>query len=1034
MGGQNQRQGRETKAKSDPVSVEPLRLDLQNKKLWKGKACLPLSKRPFEVLCYLVKRKGQLVEKEELLRMFWSSNVYEEALTRCLSDIRRVLNEDAHSPRYIETVYGYGYRFIGLLAEASTAPAPSSLLPSTPEPERRNIPAPQPETWSLKSETVLVGREIELARLQRCLEKALRGERQIVFVTGEAGIGKTTLVRAFLDQVAIAGEIAIGRGQCIEQYGPGEAYLPVLEALGRLCRDPHGAFLLEWMRQHLPTWLVQMPALLSPTEREELQYKVQGTARERMLREMSEGIEQLTQQFPFVLLLEDVHWSDASTLDLLASVARRQEPARLLIIATYRPEEGLEEGHPLKALTQELRGHGLCYSLALPPLSDAAVAGYLEQRFPASALPTRLPQLLHRMTGGNPLFLVAVIEDLIERSILAQTEGTWGVQGEIESVGTETPENIRQLLSKQIERLGLEERRLLQAASVVGFEFATAAIAAALEAKSTDVEERCAALERHQRFVRSAGLSEWPDGTRTPRYRFRHALYQALWNERLTLNQRQQLHQRIGERLEAAYGNRVHEIAAELALHFEQGRDYQRAVRYLQQAAQNALRRSANAEAIQHASRGLELLKTLPQTSERPQQELALQITLGVPLLMTRGHTDPKVEQVYAHARELCRQVGETPQLLQVLYGLRRFYFVKGDRRAAHELGEQIFSVVQRMHEPLLLMWGHYLLGDTLFYAGDLIAAQDHLEQGVAFNVPQDHRSWVFLYGYDQKMGGLACLARTLWLLGYPDQARQRNQEALAQGQKSLHPFSLASGLIYAAVVHQFCQELQAVQEQAEAAIALSHEQGFPFFEAWGHLLRGWTLGRQGQAEEGLRLMQRGLAVFQMAGAEISRPHNLALLAEGYLTAGQTETGLHTVVEALMVGDKNDDHSYEAELYRLKGELTLQQENQKSKPYPEPSRRSKGQKAKIPTTQHPAPSDQAEAEAEACFHKAIAIAREQSAKSLELRATMSLAGLWQRQGKKKQAHKMLAEIYDWFTEGFGTVDLKAAKALLQELR
>jgi DNA-binding winged helix-turn-helix (wHTH) protein/predicted ATPase len=1010
--------------------IDPLWLDLKNKSVWKGAERLELRPREFAVLHCLMDHAGELVTKDALYEVVWQAEnvvVGDDALTTCIYEIRQVLGEKTKNPHYIETRHKYGYRFIGPIV---TDPQ----LVSSPQFQSSKAP-PRPVPGIQYATPALVGREAELEQLHRWLEKALDGERQIVFISGESGIGKTTVVRAFLRQIAASGNIAIGRGQCIEHYGPGEAYLPVLEAVGRLCRDPRGAFLVEWMKQYAPTWLLQIPALLSATDREDLQYKVQGTMQQRMLREMSEGIELLTQQFPCILVLEDLQWSDASTLDLLASAARRQERARLLVIGTYRPEEALTEGHPLRAVTQELRGHGLCQDLVLTPLSEAAVEEYVERRFPLSALPTRLPRVLHRVTGGNPLFLVAVVDDLIERKVIVQADGSWMFQRGLDEVAAGAPENIRQLIGKQIDRLKAEERRLLQAASIAGFEFSAAAVAAAVGVSVAEVEERCEVLAQQQRFLRPAGYTEWPDGTQSARYRFHHALYQYLWNERVTPHQRPQLHQKIGERLEIAYGNRAGEIAAEIALHFEQGQDYKRAVQYLQQAAQNALRRSANKEALAYSLKGLELLKTLPENPERTQRELALQITLGIPLLMTRGHTNPEVERVYARARELCSQVGEVPHLLQVLYGLRRFYFVKGEMRTAHELGEQIFSMVQRLREPLLLMWGHYLVGDTLYYAGKLISAQKHLEQGVAFDAPLDHRSWVFLYGYDQKMGGLSCLARTLWMCGYPDQARKRNLEASNQARKTAHPFSLANSLVYSAVVHQFCQEPRAVQEQAEAAVTLSREQGFPFFEAWGCILRGWALAIQDQVEEALCQMQQGFTVLQATGAEIAKPYTLSLLAEAYGRAGQAEAGLETIANALALGDKNGDHVREAELYRLKGELTLQKfqasgsqlrvsENQRVK--------NKLQKAKIPTFPPLLLPPQAEAEAEACFHKALAIAREQSAKSLELRAVMSLAQLWRQQGKKTSARKMLTEIYGWFTEGFDTVDLQQAKALLEE--
>jgi predicted ATPase len=488
--------------------------------------------------------------------------------------------------------------------------------------------------------------------------------------------------------------------------------------------------------------------------------------------------------------------------------------------------------------------------------------------------------------------------------------------------------------------------------------------------------------------------------------------------DRIPAGRQQRLHRQIGEREEAAYGKRVREIAAELAMHFEQGREYRKAVQYLQKAGENAIRRSANQEAINLLTGGLELLKTLPDTPERTQQELVLQIASGLPLMLTKGPAAAEVGRAYARARELCQQSGETLQLFPVLRGLWGFYLTRAELQTARELGNQLLTLAQNVQDSALLLQAHQALGQTLYPLGELVPARAHLEQSLAFCAPQKGRSYANSI-IPFRENGLSTAASVLWFLGYPDQALKRSHEALILAQELSYPPSLAMALIMAGWQHQFRREGQAAQGRAEAVIALSTEHGLTQWLALGTVQRGWALAMQGQGEEGIVQMRQGLAAVRATGAELFRPFHLALPVEAYGKAGRAEEGLSALAEALAVVDKTGERFYEAELYRLKGELTLQKFNvQRS--------RFKVENSSESGVRSPG------SEAEECFLKAIEVARRQQAKSLELRAVTSLSRLWQ-QGKKKEAHEMLAEIYGWFTEGFDTKDLQEAKALLEEL-
>ena len=494
----------------------------------------------------------------------------------------------------------------------------------------------------------------------------------------------------------------------------------------------------------------------------------------------------------------------------------------------------------------------------------------------------------------------------------------------------------------------------------------------------------------------------------TGRYQFHHALYQQVLYDRVPVGRRVHLHRQIGVREEAGYGAHAGERAAVLAMHFDRGRDYPRAVRYRQQAVENALRRHAAREAIAHLTVALELVHTLPNTTERAQRELALQIALGPALIITQGYAAPAVAQAYARARALCQDMEQTVQLFPTLRGLWLFYLARAELHTVRELAEQLFRLAQGQPDPLPLVEAHNALGATFFCLGEWPAARRHLEQGIALATVQQHPSYVLRYGQDLGIRCLSYLSLTLWLLGYADRALQRSQEALSLAQERAHPFTLGSALYFAAKLHQFRRDIALTQERAEAVSALATEHGFSQRLAVGTIQRGWALAVQGQGEAGLAHIRQGLEAHQDTGTDLGQPYRLALLAEAAGYAGQADEGLRVLAEALALVEHTGERQWEAELYRLKGVLLLSH--------------TAGVGLPPPT-----------AEAEMCFQRAVDIARRQHAKALELRAATSLARLWQQQGQHAAARALLAPIYGWFTEGFETADLQEASALLQEL-
>jgi predicted ATPase len=493
-------------------------------------------------------------------------------------------------------------------------------------------------------------------------------------------------------------------------------------------------------------------------------------------------------------------------------------------------------------------------------------------------------------------------------------------------------------------------------------------------------------------------------------YLFKHALIQDTAYHSLLKSRRQQLHQRVAQVLVEQFPQTIETQPELVAHHYTEANLVEQAIPYWQKAGQRASQLSAHAEAIAHLTTGLELLKLLPATPERTQQELRLQIALGTPLMATKGSGALDVKRTYDRALELCRQVGETPRLFSVLGGLCAYYGEQAELQTAQELAEQLLRLAQGVRDPLRLVWAHRAVGSILFRLGEWAPARTHLEQSIALYDPQQHRSSGFVY--DPGVSCLPVLAHVLWHLGYPDQALKRSHEALTLAQALSHPYSLTFAIALSATLHHYRGERQTVQERVERMLVLSSEQGFPLWLAVGTIWQGWTLTEQGQGEEGIAQMRQGLTAYQATAGALGRPYYLLLLAEACGKVGQTEEGLAVLAEALAVVDESGARCHQPELYRLKGELLLTQEGYRLQ--------AEGWREKTK-------------EAEECFLKAIDIARQQQAKSLELRAVKSLSRLWQQQGKREQARQMLGEIYGWFTEGFDTKDLQEAKALLEEL-
>jgi DNA-binding winged helix-turn-helix (wHTH) protein/predicted ATPase len=954
-----------------------VRIEAETERAWCGDRMLDLTPKAFAVLRHFVEHPAHLLTKDALLAAVWGDTVVSEAaLTSCIRDVRRALADTSREPRYIETVHRRGFRFIGPVASTAAAP----MAP-------RDAPL-----------ATVVGRDAELERLQRSFGTARTGRRQLVFITGEAGIGKTTLVEAFLARVG--GGVRIGRGQCVEQYGTGEAYMPVLEVLARMGRQPGGADVVAALRQYAPSWLTQLPALIGDDDFEAVQRRAHGTSRDRMLRELGDVLDVVSAELPVILVLEDLHWSDSATVDLLAVLARRRDPARMLIIGTYRPADVAAALHPLKPVKQELQLHGDCEELALEFLSEGAVREYLAHRLSASALAPDLAPFLHRNTSGNPLFMVNVVDHVIARGHVREVDGGWALSIPVSALAAEVPDTLWQLVDKQIERLTPQEQAVLAVASVAGAEF-SAALASVDDIDVETADACCTALAHRGQFVRAAGAAEWPDGTIAGRYAFVHAVYRNVLYARVTIGHRVGLHLRIGARLEQAHGPRAAEIAGELAMHFEQGRDFDRAVRYRIQAADNALRQHAHRQAADHAQRAIDLLQTTPETPERIRQELASHTILGAALI-ARSWTTPEVERTYARAHELCGRSGLVPELFPVLGGLFGYYMTRGDLPVARGLAEQIANVATATKDTSILLGACNGTGMVAFHAGDFALSLASMERGLEIYDPQEHdpnRSPAFWGGHNTGVSCAVHAAWSEWALGHADRAAARMRLALDWARDAHHPFTLAFACHFAATFYEVRREVEAATALAREGVMHSTEHGFDLLASLAAVHRGWL---DGDPDE----LRAGITAYRATGSGFGLQTYLGFLAEACGKRERPDEGLRVVDEALEIADVSDAHYWDAELERIRGGLTLQ------------VRRGTASARK---------------DAEACVRRAIEIAQRQSAKTLELRAVTDLCRLSKGQGGADEARSRLSEAVAWFTEGFETADLRDAKALLEEL-
>lgn len=725
-----------------------------------------------------------------------------------------------------------------------------------------------------------------------------------------------------------------------------------------------------------------------------------AAAQQRMKRELGIFFEEATRLRPMVLYLDDLHWADLSTVDLLAYLGPKLPSMRLLLVGAYRPAELLLRKHPFLPVRQELQAHGTCREVALDFLTLEDVERYLAMEFPNHVFPPELPAMVHARTEGNALFMVNLLRYLTDSHVIGrqgdQPSDRWMVLQPLIEIERDMPESVRSMIQRKIDRLDPVDRRLLAAAALQGLEFDSAVLSQALGMSAVEVEDRLEAIESGHAIIRRLGEYEHPDRTLTLRCGFVYGVYQDALHDLLTPARRALVSAGIAQALEQFYGARKTEIAAQLAFLLETAREFSRASEYFLMAAQHALKVCANQEAAAMARRGIEAIRTATASPERSKHELRLQTALAM-AAMAISYSNDEVASALGRSRELCQELGDNIKLLGVLGGLHGYYSVRAQHRTALELSEQMLHLAEQVQEPRRLAQAHFVAGSSLLDTGNPLRALDHFKQGIALaqsnpaGAEPVHNPAITCRCY---------AARSLIFLGRSEESFQMIQEALEISKKMRHPINYTFALMIASFLNQHHRDWRKAEEYATAMTVLARENGFQYLTAFGFILEGWALSEQGSIEEGATRLRNGIKAFEDLGAEVGRPHYRALLADTLGRLGQVDEGLATIYEALEGVERTGERYYEAEIHRVHGQLLA--------------------RANDPT-------------AEASLRRAIEVASSQSARAFELRAAIRLSRYLSERNRKAEAHEVLAPVYAYFAGAPETADLHDAKVLLNEV-
>ena len=878
-----------------PFQLDPLQ------GLRQGDREIRITPKSLSLLCLLVERAGQTISKDEIFRKIWpDTNVSDAALASCIQELRSALRGEDNQSNFIETQHRRGYRFIN-----PDGSSPRAAIPAFPT-----------------HGDLLVGREQQLEQLHQAWQLAMDGRRQFFLFSGHAGVGKSAVVSKFVKETASSSKVLVTWGQCVQHFGIGEPYEPILDALNRLCRQQDGERFVPIIQRHGPTWLAQLPSLLAPEAFLALQQAIAGSTKERMFRELTATIEALTAENAMILWLEDLHWSDRSTLEWIGAFAQRPEAACLLLIGTFRTSEVAGTDHPLSRLPDELQLRGFCRHVFLTGLNRTAIEKYLRIRYPQwqeKRSIEDLANLVHARTEGNPLFVINILDNLEARELLGRAGETSPLAYPISNGDLEIPKNLRRAIDTQINRLPAEERSLLEIASIAGTEFSSTMIASITSVSVAEVDERLTSLVRCERIL---GVTD-AQGDRTgPNYRFLHVLYCDALYRQIPANRMRELHLRVGKFKEADYQSKGQDRPSELGMHFELAEEFERAIHYFELAGASARKKSAFAEARMHFDHAISLLPRAPESSERAKREVALYSGLGGVLMATYGFGAKEAEAAFARAHVLSRDLGQCPEVFPARWGHWLFNWGRGHLKAADEIASEMVSNATKASDTGMLLQAHHAAWATCFSRGEVQSTLQHTSEGLLLYKPSEHAAMASTYGDHD--AGVCCLnfrARALTLSGQTSDAVRACASAIQLAADLSQPLSLATAHVFAASVHQMRRDADTTLKCSEAAREIAEEQGLGLMLAWAEVFAGWANARLGRAKSGLGQIERGIGAVIKTGSEQALTHLLTIKAEVNLIVNRHEEAQQAIDEALKVMRRTGEYYYESETYRVASAL-----------------------------------------------------------------------------------------------------------------
>ncbi|WP_432470510.1 adenylate/guanylate cyclase domain-containing protein [Amphritea sp. HPY] len=840
-----------------------------------------------------------------------------------------------------------------------------------------------------------VGRQSELTALTKAFKKTKDSGGQVIAVVGEAGVGKSRLFHEFKQ---------LFQSECLQleafsvSYGKAYAYLPLIKLLKhyfnilplddekqKLEKVTDKVLGLDKQLKDCLPYFFYLLGIYDPSLT--LAQMNSDLRRLRIFESIKKLFVHENLKQPIILIFEDLHWIDNETELFFRYLADGIQHTHILMLVNYRPEYLPKWCHSLHF--SQIRLHSF---------NEIESTELLDTLLGNDKSLVSIKSRLMEETEGNPFFLEEVIQGLHEEHILEGVRGHYHLTKEIDRL--HIPTTVQGVLCSRIDRLQQDEKELLQVLSVIGKSFSWSLVKKVVNENSDRLQELLYNLQTGEFIYQRLAFPEIE-------YTFKHALIQEVAYGSMLKKKLKLLHERIAAAIEILFEGRLENYFKQLAYHYQCSGNKEKAIMYLYEAGQQAMKQSTTIEAIRHFNAALELNRCMPYCSKQEQQELAIKLSMATAQVESQGYAARIVKDTLTHALNLCRKVGNNDQLFRILLGLRNFHQVRGELLQARELSVRLIQLAQDEHNESLLMEAHRAMGSTCLPLGELGLAREHLERVVSIYNPAKHRSHILLYGLEPGVFSMGYLAWALWHLGYPDQALKKVKEANSLAQKLGFPFAITHAYVLAAELHIHRGEGKQAQELAEAAFSLAIEHGYSYWSAWAKILQGAALAEQKQYDEGIVGILSGLEAYKKTGSALWQSHFVALLADAYNQSGQAAKGMQVLAQEWDTKVAHEERLYDSEIIKLEADLSI---------------------STAPNTKIELVSD-----LENRLKKAIVIAGQQSSRSLELRANISLCRLWMHQGKTKEAQVNLIRLCNDMKEGRGTSDSMVARTLLAKL-